>query len=193
MNRKRPLPMASLQSALGLPTIMDRALAAEYGARYVHLAAFAIDVDRVYWLDPEHPALPFGWEVFLTEYFMLATCAPPTAADQELLEVICMPLLEETPGEPPLGGQLVFAVYDAVVRGALPGELTTLFHRWRNPPRELVGELGALHADALATAERLADYCLAVDLEPKLSPLTRSALESIRSGGLLQPELPPRE
>ena len=56
---KRRLPAAP-SSGLDHPTIMDRALAAEHGPAYVQLAVFAIDIDRLYALDPERPALPFG-------------------------------------------------------------------------------------------------------------------------------------
>ena len=48
---------------LGRATIMDRALAQRYGAPYVHLAAFAIDVDRVHRSRPDAPGLPDGCEV----------------------------------------------------------------------------------------------------------------------------------
>jgi hypothetical protein len=168
---------------------MDRDLVASYGSAYVQLAVFAIDIDRVYWLEPEDATLPFGWEVFLTEYYLLATAAgsgsQPPAASQELLEALCLPLLDETPGEPPLGGQVVFAIYDAVTRGALPAALTALFHRWHSPPRELVTQLAELHAQADATAQRLAAHCLAAELIPALAAPTRDALEQICSAQLL--------
>ena len=81
MKGKRALPsVAPEQTALGLPTIMDRELAAAHGVTYVHLAVFAIDVDRVYWLEPEHEGLPFGWEVFLTEQFLLRHLAGRVAS-----------------------------------------------------------------------------------------------------------------
>lgn len=179
MSRKRELPkIAPGQSALGLPTIMDRDLAAAHGVKYVHLAVFAIDIDRVYWLDPEAPDLPFGWEVFLTERFLLT---PPTA-ESELLEAICMPLLEETPGEPPLGGQLVFAVYDAVRRGELPEELRKLFFAWRSPPRELLAGLAELHTNAQTSLPGLVEHCLQAELSPPLAPPTREALLKMLSG-----------
>jgi hypothetical protein len=196
MNRRRRLPLAPIAApGLGLPTIMDRDLVSSYGAAYVRLAVFAIDVDRVYWLEPEDSALPFGWEVFLTEYYLLATLdrdaatAQPTAASEELLEALCLPLLDETPGEPPLGGQIVFAVYDAVARGALPTPLTALFHRWRNPPRELAAQLASLHTRSDEVAQQLAAHCLDAELSPPLAQPTRAALESICSGGLLQTSL----
>lgn len=184
MTRKPSLPLAPTQTGLGLPTIMDRDLAASYGVNYVHLAVFAIDVDRVYWLEPEDERLPFGWEVFLTEYYLLARTPPPRAAERELLEALCTPLLEETPGEPPLGGQLVFAIYDALGRGHLPHPLQALFRSWNKAPTELVAGLAALHADAHSHARAFAAHCLDAELEAPLAPPTRAALERIRTGEL---------
>jgi hypothetical protein len=186
--KKSSLPLANpRQTGLGLPTIMERDLAAAHGGAYVHLAVFAIDIDRVYWLDPEDSTLPFGWEVFLTEYYLLACRNGPQVLADELLESICTPLLEETPGEPPLGGQIVFASYDAVVRGALPPTLANIFGSWKSPPRELVSVLRELHACADESAAQLATHCLTADLQPPLAPPTREALERIRSGQLRAP------
>jgi hypothetical protein len=179
VSRKRELPtITPSQTALGLPTIMDRDLVAAHGVKYVHLAVFAIDIDRVYWLDPEADDLPFGWEVFLTERFLLSQ----SSAEPELLESICMPLLEETPGEPPLGGQLVFAIYDAVQRGELPEELRKLFFAWRSPPRELLAGLAELHRNAQTHLPALVEHCLQAELSPPLAPPTREALLKMLSG-----------
>ena len=184
MKRKPSLPLAPTQTGLGLPTIMDRDLAGTYGANYVHLAVLAIDIDRVYWLDPDDTSLPFGWEVFLTEYYLLSREAPPRAADQELFEAVCTPLLDESPGEPPLGGQLVFAIYDALSRGLLPSALRPLFRAWRRVPKELVTGLDAMHAQAHSRAQALAEHCLQAPLDPPLAPPSRDTLERIRSGEL---------
>jgi hypothetical protein len=179
--KRKSLPVATpSQSGLGLPTIMNRDLAAAHGVAYVHLAVFCIDIDRVYWLDPEDSSLPFGWEVFLTEHFVLHT-----QPAREILEGMCMELLEETPGEPPLGGQIVFAVFDAVQRGALDPDLKNVFSRWKNSPRELVTQLAELHKGAADNAKRLAAHCLQAELTPPLAPPTREALEKIASGQLL--------
>ena len=177
MKGKRALPsVAPEQTGLGLPTIMDRELAAAHGVRYVHLAVFAIDIDRVYWLDPEREGLPFGWEVFLTERFLLQHLGPEPASQRELLEAICLPLLEETPGEPPLGGQIVFAVYDAVRSAQLPPELGQLFSSWRNPPRDLLHALTQLEDRRATVLPELARHCLDAELSPPLAPPTREAL-----------------
>lgn len=179
--KRKSLPVATpAQSGLGLPTIMNRDLVAAYGVNYVHLAVFCIDIDRVYWLDPEDASLPFGWEVFLTEFYVLYT-----QPAQEILETVCTELLEETQGEPPLGGQIAFAVYDAVQRGALPAELTRMFGVWKNRPRDLVSQLAELHTQAAENAKRLAAHCLQVELSPPLAPPTREALEKIVRGELL--------
>jgi hypothetical protein len=185
MKRRTSLPLATPnQSGLGLPTIMDRDLAAAHGSTYVYLAVFAIDIDRVYWLDPEDARLPFGWEVFLTEYYLLTWANAQGERSPEMLDAICTPLLEETPGEPPLGGQLVFAVYDAVARGVLPEQLRSLFTSWRHAPRELLQTLHELHENSAATAKQLAAHCLAADLQPPLAAATRQSLEQIVSGEL---------
>lgn len=179
--RRRHLPLAPRESGLGLPTIMDRDLAAAHGVEYVHLAVFAIDIDRVYWLEPELSSLPFGWEVFLTEWYLLSR---KFAEAGDLLEAICGALLEETPGEPPLGGQLVFAIFDALQRGALPRSLQVVFRAWKHPPRDLLSSLAALHAQGVETARALAEHCLNAEVDPPLAPPTRAALEQIRAGTL---------
>src|SRR5262245_31017387 len=106
---------------------MSRALAQSHGAKYVQLAVFAIDVDRVYWLEPERSDLPFGWEVFLCEHELLARLDREGSSDRELVAAICAGVLEAPPGEAPLGGQIVFAVYDAVKRGQLDADFAQLF------------------------------------------------------------------
>jgi hypothetical protein len=179
---KRILPkLKEEQAGLGLPTIMDRALAAAHGSAYVHLAVFAIDVDRLYWVDPERSDLPFGWEVFVTECYLLGRIDANEPVGRDLIEATCADLMEESPGEPPLGGQLAFAVYDAVQRGALPAELKPLFMRWKTPPKGLVQSLRKLWSDREAQAARIAETCLATELTPPLAPPTRAALEAMRT------------
>lgn len=180
---KRALPkLAAEHTSLGLPTIMDRALAAAHGAQYVHLAAFAIDVDRIYWLDPERSDVPFGWEVFLTECYVLGKVDIADPAQRDMLEATCLDIMEETPGEPPLGGQLAFAVFDAVQRKRLPAELQRLFTRWRKPPEELQRSLDALWNSAKHKLVELARFCLAEELSPPLSPPVQAALRDMALG-----------
>jgi hypothetical protein len=190
MRRKRALPVAPRQTSLGLPTIMDRAVAAAHGVDYVHLAVFAIDIDRVYWLDPELATLPFGWEVFLTQWLLLAHLDSRTPAHLDLIEAMCWPLVADAPGEPALGGQIVFAVYDAVQHGALPKGLGKLFVGWRSPPRDLVAALAKLRAAAPASLASLCQHCLEAELSPPLAPPTREALLKILGGELAPPAIP---
>jgi hypothetical protein len=158
---------------------MDRALAAAHGASYVHLAVFAIDVDRMYWVDPERNDMPFGWEVFLTESYVLGSLDATQEAQHDLLEAVCMDIMDETPGEPPLGGQLVFAVHDAVERQRLPSTLRGLFLRWPSQPAELRASLDTLWKSAPGSLVELAAQCLQMDLTPPLAPPTRSVLQAM--------------
>jgi hypothetical protein len=164
--------LAPAQEKLGLPTIMDRALAARHGVRYVHLAAFAIDVDRVReavegYDDPR----PFGWEVLLTEAYVLERF---DGNDTAILEDAVLAILD---GEPDaLGSQLPFAVWDAIERGELPRSLREAFKSWRARPKELVRALGALWQRGDAIVRELAESALAVELDPPLAPPTCEAL-----------------
>jgi hypothetical protein len=167
------------QTGLGLNTIMDRQLAKTLGAKYVHLAVFAIDIDRVYWLDPERCDLPFGWEVFLCEHEVLAQFDRESATDRELLAAMCANVLELPPGESPLGGQIVFAIYDAVKRGQLDLELWALFTLWKKKPDNLVASLAKLWETPSESAKRLAEHCLRVSLTPPLAAPTRASLEAL--------------
>jgi hypothetical protein len=128
--------MAPRQAGLGAPTIMNRGLADQHGTAYVHLTVFAIDVDRVraQRADAEDGGLPFAWEVFLTEYYLLQRFDPDDPEQVSLLEDVCLSVLDEAPGQERLGEQLPFAVYDAVTRGALPYTLASVFHHWRSKP-----------------------------------------------------------
>ena len=83
----RRLPVAAnAEGHLELPTIMDRTLAAKYRGPYVQLAAFAIDVDRVYAEETEAPVLTFGWEVFLTECYLVGLLDATQIGLRALLE-----------------------------------------------------------------------------------------------------------
>lgn len=164
---------------LGRATIMDRALAQDHGVRYVHLAVFAIDVDRVAEQAPAEDSLPMGWEVFLTEHFLLAELSEPSDAELALLEDVCASVLDQDGQGRVLGSQLAFAVYDAVARGALPASLGAAFKRWRSPPKQLVRELAGPWQEPDANARRFALHCLAQTLEPPLSPPTLEALQEL--------------
>ncbi|MCC6873002.1 MAG: hypothetical protein IT378_01740 [Sandaracinaceae bacterium] len=176
MKKKVSLTKAPAREGLGLPTIMDRDLATQHGVRYVHLAAFAIDVDRVReavegYGDPR----PFAWEVFLTERYLLARFDP--REDRALVEDAVLSILD---GEPDaLGAQLAFALWDAIARGRWPSSSKQAFASWKGRPDEMVRDLAPLWRDEAAHARSLAAGCLDVELDPPLAPPTRAALEAM--------------
>jgi hypothetical protein len=174
---KRPLPVVKeTPPSLGRRTVMDRALAARHGVPYVHLVAFAIDLDRVREATDAHPAAtrwPFGWEVYLTAQYLLAHVDPIAA--RALVEDTCTSVVEAGDA---LGGQLPFAVYTLVSRGAYPDDLSALFSGWSAPPEELVKALSTLFDDE--RAGELAAACRAFPLDPPLTAPTRAALETLR-------------
>jgi len=175
--------VSAAQEGLGVQTIMDPALAARHGVPYVHLAAFAIDVDRVLELaDDADDAWPFGWEVFLTEVYMLAHLDPQREEHRALVEDVCLGLVETDPGDALLGAQLAFAVYDAVHRGVWPASLGEVFRSWRARGARFVERLAPLWVDHEALARSLAQSCLDAPLEPPLAPPSRTALEAIVAG-----------
>ena len=155
---------------------MDRALAAKHGVPYVHLAAFAIDVDRVReavegYDDPR----PFGWEVFLVERYLLDRFDPNREPELCLLfEDVVLGVLD---GEPDaLGSQIVFAIWDLIQRARFPRRLEGAFRAWKARPDELCRDLDALFADEEVLGAALARGCLEVALEPPLAPPTKEAL-----------------
>jgi hypothetical protein len=179
MTRRTLRTVGAEQTGLGLKTIMDRQLASVFGAKYIHLAVFAIDVDRVYWLDPERADLPFGWEVFLCEHALLSRFDRESASDRELIAAMCANILEAPPGEPALGGQIVFAIYDAIRRGQLDAEMGALFTSWKKPPEDLLESLAQLWEAPRESAKRLAEHCLRAALTPPLAPPTQAELEGL--------------
>jgi hypothetical protein len=184
--KSEPIRLQRARTRLEQPTIMNAALAAKYGVAYVRLCVFAIDIDRAYaeLEDEESPsydaALPFGWEVFLTEAYLLR--ALPATGDGEpgLIEETCLSILEQAPDEQGYGSQLLFAVYDAIVRGQYPESLRTIFRSWHKPPKQLLASLAALSAAPSAPLATLAELVLSAELDPPLAPPTRTALEAMR-------------
>lgn len=161
---------------------MDPALARQHGVLYVHLAALAIDLDRI--ADAvEHEAeedWPFGWEVFLTEVVLLAEVDPEQEAFRNLVEDLCTSALDASGDEVPLGAQVLFAVHDAVTRGDWPRELGELFDSWQDDAdASLAEELAPLWEDPEVAAADLAAACLKVELDPPIAPTTRVILEAI--------------
>jgi hypothetical protein len=163
---KRTLPqLEKAREGLGRPTVMDRALAARHGVPYVHLAVFAIDVDRVR---------------EATESDDDPRCDPSDESTRAMLEDATNAVLElRSSEEGVLGSQLPFAIWTLVARGGWPRELEGWFRAWKKKPRSLEKELGALFDDAAAEERALARFVLSVELDPPLAPPTREALESM--------------
>ncbi len=180
--KKRVLSVVDPEKdGLGLPTIMDREVAAKHGAKYVHLAAFAIDVDRVrdeVETDEFDPHWPFGFEVFLTEAWILDELDANTEGDLTLLEDATRSVMGRSlsAAGQVFGAQLPFAVYDGVKRGVLPEALSYLFDGWKTEPRELVEDLGALWRQSEAEKVRLARAVIEVSLDPPVAPPSRIIL-----------------
>ena len=169
-----------LEHSLGQPTIMERALAEEYGTNYVRLAAFVIDVDRFYALEPELG--PFGWGVFLTEAYLLGRLDPGVEEERSLLEQMCTLIIDAPDSEPRLGAQLAFAVYSAIERGALPRSMRPLFDGWRSAPRGLIEDLRALWAAPEDRLAAFAEQCLDRALSPPAAPPTEEVLHEMALG-----------
>lgn len=180
---KKSLPTADPSlDKLGLPTIMDRALAERHGVPYVHLAVFAIDIDRVReavegYDDPR----PFGWEVFLAECYLFDRFDPIRRPDEVgLMEDVVLSILDGAPDA--LGSQLAFAIYDAIARHRFPQRLEAAFKSWQARPTELQKDLAKLFAEEAQMRRALAEGCLAVELTPPLAPPTREALIALAAG-----------
>ena len=177
---KRPLPQASPGSAfLGQATIMDRALSAQYGVSYVHLAAFAIDVDRVFMATEDSVDLPLGWEVALCLGYLLGRVDTKEESVFSMVEDTCLHVLSFAPGDAPLGSELAFAVYCGVELGKLPSSLAGAFHSWKSTPRQLVRTVSALFERPEHALAEFATHCLAVRLPAPLAPPTVETLNAV--------------
>lgn len=180
MPKRKLEQLPESRERLALPTIMNSALAARYGVAYVRLSAFAIDVDRAYTLLREDEQLPFGWEVFLTQCYLLGAVDASADEPHALLEETCLSILEQPPDEQGYGSQLLFAVHDAIARGLYPSTLAAPFRSWHRPPRQLHKALSLLWVDAVEQLRALAADVLAAPLDPPLAPPSRAVLEQMR-------------
>lgn len=195
---KRPLPQASPpQMGLGHATVMDRALAAEHGVPYVHLAVFAIDIDRVFMAiaeaeergshqtanEPGHLAedaeLPFGWEVWLCLGYLLGNIDTETQAGMALVEESCLHILSFPPGEAALGSELAFAVHAGVRAGVLSEKLGGAFRSWKKRNKQLERALTAMLVAPRPSLASIATMCLQVPLDPPLAPPTAQTLQTM--------------
>jgi hypothetical protein len=169
------------KEGLGRATIMDRALAQQYGVPYVHLAVFAIDVDRARECledDDADEGLPMGWEVFLTERFLDLRHDATTEEGRALVEDVVLAIFDLPPSdEAVFGSQLPFAVWHAIGRRALPGSLESVFRTWKAKPKELGVELDRLYATKDESTRAIARRCLDAPLSPPLAPPVREVLE----------------
>lgn len=169
---------------IGIPTIMDRALAAHHRQKYVHLAVFAIDIDRVrdeVETEARDRDWPFAWEVFLTERWLVEHVDPvDNQADRELVEDACESVMRISLGHDGqvYGAQIPFAVWDAIARNVWPTTLESVFTSWRHRPDRLVRTLAPFWKDPVAEARRLAHACLEIEMSPPLAPPT---LETLRA------------
>gem|GEM_PF-1590229 len=150
---------------------MDRELATQFGVPYVHLAAFAIDTDRVRerfeQVLVDEDQLPFGWEIFLTAQFIHVAFEAVHEGHRMVVEDAVQAVLDRAHSEEaPLGAQLPFAAYDLVRRGLWPEDALVLFSQWKKKPDAALAELDPLWADAIVAAGELAHACLQCDLEP---------------------------
>jgi hypothetical protein len=175
---KRALPQATPGAErLGSPTIMERALAVKHGVPYVHLTVFAIDVDRVrVATEDQTDELPFGWEVFLTECYLLEEIDPQAEGTAALIEDILLGVLELPPGQEVLGTQLPFAVWHAVRSQGWPSTLAHALSGWKARPEPLGKDLDALFSARDRRRAELARTCLAVSLSPGLAAPTEQVL-----------------
>jgi hypothetical protein len=178
---RRSLPQVSAKAeGLGHPTIMDRSLALRHGSDYVHLAVFAIDVDRVRdALEDIDDPLPFGWEVFLTEAYLVERVNADDPSHRTMLEDVVLGILEGPSGEAVFGSQLPFAVFDAIERGVFPDDMRVSFSGWKARPKQLAIELAQLWRDPDALKRDLSRVCLEAPMEPPLAAPSIEVLEQM--------------
>lgn len=182
MNGTRKLPQAG-PAGLGQPTIMDRALAAQFGVSYVHLSAFAIDVDRVFMATSDEGDLPFAWEVLLCLAYLVGVVDSQDETGRSLLEESCTHVLSFAPGTAPLGSLLVFAVYAGARAGRLNAELLSVFVAWKAKGlKQLEAAAAAFLQAPTQTLQRMAEHCLSTPLSPPLSPPSVATLQAMVSG-----------
>lgn len=170
------------KEGLGMPTIMDKQLAQRWGAPYVHAAVFAIDIDRVRaHLDEladigEAEPLPDYWEVFLTAQYLLHARSDADAAQpfEDMLRDLCDTLLHQSEGDL-LGAQILFAVFALMRRDTFETDLSPVFKRWRDEPKELLKAVAAFSSD---DTRRFVAQCRAAEISPPLAPPVVSILET---------------
>ncbi len=157
-------------------------MAARYGVPYVHLAAFAIDVDRARdALDDDEGRvasdLPMGWEVFLTARYLAAQVDAREDPLKTMIEDTVLGVFDLPPSEDAVfGSQLPFAVWHCVELGIYPSELASVFRAWKAKPKELGRDLERLMENAEENTRLFAKRCLATPLDPPMAPPSLEAL-----------------
>jgi hypothetical protein len=182
VTKKRLKVVEARSEKLGRLNIMDRALAHRYGTSYVYLAAFAIDIDRVHELDPEDGSLPFGWEVWLVERYLVKLFGEATEDPVQMVEHACLSVMDlphVKPGQQaPFGSQLPFAIYSGVARKLLPNRLGDAFHVWKKPPLDLLDDLRIID-EKVELGPKLVQHCLQAKVQPALIPPVVEALGTL--------------
>jgi hypothetical protein len=168
------------EEGLGLPTVMDRALAQKWGIPYVHLAVFAIDVDRVREAieEADETLWPFGGEVLLLVRYIHANLDPEHHV--ELVEEACQHAMDRSREGMVLGAQMPFALYVLMARGDWPDASKSIFGAWSQEPKDLLESLADIEAEPDGLTE-LIDLTLRLELDPPLSPPTEEALLALAS------------
>jgi hypothetical protein len=163
---------------LGAPTIMDAAMAAMYGARYVHAAAYAIDIDRYFQSIEDQNPEPLHWEIFLTECYLLEHLDPRDPDHATLMQDLCASVVESLHEKGNcFGSQVLLAALDAQRRGAWPAPIPAL-QDWQRPPGALLDTIQALFSNRASRQAHYAERCLAYPLHPPAAPPTLRALET---------------
>lgn len=182
MAKKLP-QLSTKQERFGMPTIMRRELASKYDARYVRLAALAIDLERVAELFDHHEettqqsVAPFGWEVALQLAFLSECVSKSDPLDLEMLDDVMASIFEaEEPDE--YGAGLNFAIWMWAKTHDVSVIKDALKRVWRKPPTELFEEVKALDE---TTLKNVASKVLQAELSPPLTPPTKEWLEALHT------------
>ena len=189
MSGPRRLPQAAPNAVgLGQATIMDRALAAQYGVTYVHLSAFAIDVDRVFMATDDETELPFGWEVLLCLAYILRAVDSEAEEGRGLLEESCAHVLSFAPGDAPLGSLLAFAVYVGARCGRVNAALLSSFSSWKTKGlRQLEAAAREFLVAPDPVLQHCARHCIDTAMTPPVSPPTLAVLREMAAGTFRMP------
>ena len=159
---------------------MDPALAQRYGPPYVHLAAVAIDLDRIAHALTETQEC-YGAEVYLTALYLKRHFSPEITRDCALIEDTCLSVMERE-GEI-MGGQLPFSVHALVKAGSWENAWPVIFSAWKNP-RQLMDRYSEFWNDD-AAAGQMAKRFLDCAVSPPIIEITVQFLQDLSSAKTL--------